>query len=116
MATYYNSLPNRYTMPQTIANLTSMMGGHTQAIGLGLGMMEQKGHEGASCIHCGNTSDPKCGCLDYKWNASALAKFVKEAEAAGVPEMDVWRMDIDQPPKGQTAAISLSCCSWINFQ
>ena len=72
-------------MPETIANLSRMMGGNMPKVGLGIGMVEQKGHEGASCTHCGNTSDPRCGCLNYKWNSTALAKFVREAEAAGVP-------------------------------
>ena len=103
MATYFNGLPNGFTMPQTIANLSRMMGG-PQNVGLGrslphsldlfrassrgvwsagIGAQEQPGHENASCSTCGNVSDPKCGCLNYKWNSSALASFVRSAEAAG---------------------------------
>eukprot|EP01047_Picozoa_sp_COSAG01_P012477 COSAG01_NODE_563_length_15451_cov_70.726225_15_plen_751_part_00 len=106
MATYFNSRPNGFSMAQTIANLTKMMGGQVAQVGLGVGAMQQPGHEGASCTHCGNTSDLNCGCIDYQWNASALARFVADAEAAGVREIDVWRMDIDQPPRGQVSALS----------
>ena len=52
------------------------------------------GHENASCggwPQCANLSSPACGCLNYGWNHSDLAAFVREVEELGIEEIDVWR-------------------------
>eukprot|EP01043_Picozoa_sp_COSAG02_P044451 COSAG02_NODE_3973_length_5970_cov_1.807529_2_plen_137_part_00 len=65
------------------------------------------GHENASCggwPQCANVSNPACGCLDYGWNHSAFATFVREVEALGIQEIDVWRQDMTPPP-GTNASV-----------
>jgi hypothetical protein len=57
-----------------------------------VGLTEMPGHVNASCggwPQCANVSNPACGCLDYGWNQSAFATFVRAVEAAGVTEIDV---------------------------
>ena len=57
-----------------------------------VGLTEMPGHVNASCggwPQCTNFSNPACGCLDYGWNETAFATFVRAAEAAGVTEIDV---------------------------
>ena len=49
------------------------------------------GYFNASC-------DTPSNCLDYRWNHSAFAAFVRTVEAAGVREIDVYRFDRDPPP------------------
>ena len=61
-----------------------------------VGLTGMPGHKNASCggwPQCANTSDPKCGCIDYGWNQSTLANFVAEVESLGIREIDVWRQD-----------------------
>jgi hypothetical protein len=66
-----------------------------------VGMPEMPGHQNASCgafPQCANMNDPKCGCLDYGWTEAAFKVFVSDIEAAGISQIDVWRMDMTPPP------------------
>ena len=77
------------------------------AVAPAVGLTEMPGHANASCggwPQCTNFSDPACGCLDYGWNHSAFAKFVRDVESAGFTEIDVWREDMT-PPKGTVPSI-----------
>eukprot|EP01052_Picozoa_sp_SAG31_P047387 SAG31_NODE_9468_length_1273_cov_0.893526_2_plen_156_part_00 len=78
-----------------------------QTIAPAVGLTEMPGHENASCCgwpQCANLSNPACGCLNYGWNHSAFAAFVREVEALGIEEIDVWRQDMTPPP-GTTASV-----------
>ena len=41
---------------------------------------------------------------ERRWNHITFAAFVREVEAAGMSEIDVWRQDMTPPP-GTTAAV-----------
>ena len=98
MATYFGPLAKKpWTTPLAtsaarIHKLTAMVG-PTKACPA-VGVVEMPGYVNASCgswPQCANISDPACGCLDYGWNHSSFAAFVREAEVAGVSELDVYR-------------------------
>lgn len=66
-----------------------------------VGLTEMPGHRDASCggwPQCTNFSDPACGCIDYGWNRTAFAVFVRDVEAAGITEIDIYRQDMTPPP------------------
>ena len=99
--TYYYS-PTRNV---TLANLQKML--PLPTIAPAVGLVELPGHENASCggwPQCTNLTNRKCGCLNFLWNRSTLHEFVLQVEAAGMSELDVWRMDMT-PPRGTVPAI-----------
>jgi hypothetical protein len=76
-----------------------------------IGLTEMPGYANASCggwPQCTNFSNPRCGCLDYGWNQSSFAAFVRNVEAVGFTEIDVYRQDLSPPP-GTTPSIP----SWL---
>lgn len=78
-----------------------------QMIAPAVGVTEMAGHANASCggwPQCANITNPKCGCLNYGWNHSTFAAFVRQVEALGIGEIDVWRQDMT-PPLGTTASV-----------
>ena len=78
-----------------------------QMIAPAVGVTELPGHENASCggwPQCANLTNPACGCLNYSWNHSAFAAFVRRVESLGISEIDVWRQDMTPPP-GTTASV-----------
>ena len=97
MATYFNSRPNHMSMAETLSKLSAMVGGPGRAAA-GVGAEMLPGHFNASC-------DTPTNCLDYRWNHTAFARFVRTVEAAGVPEIDVYRFDRDPPP-GTVSALA----------
>jgi hypothetical protein len=74
-----------------------MVGGPGRAAA-GVGAEMLPGYFNASC-------DTPTNCLDYRWNHSAFAAFVRTVEAAGMWEIDVYRFDRDPPP-GTTSALA----------
>eukprot|EP00038_Savillea_parva_P010499 m.190757 g.190757 ORF g.190757 m.190757 type:complete len:405 (-) comp18120_c0_seq1:2038-3252(-) len=66
-----------------------------------VGLTEMPNHRNASCggwPQCANVSDPRCGCIDYGWNQSSFAAFVRNVENGGFNEIDVYRQDLTPPP------------------
>eukprot|EP01051_Picozoa_sp_SAG22_P019690 SAG22_NODE_3714_length_1562_cov_1.432673_1_plen_336_part_00 len=84
--------------------------GQLHMIAPAVGMTEMPGHENASCggwPQCANVSNPRCGCIDYGWNQSALAAFVAEVERLGIREIDVWRQDSESTRGNPPASLSV---------
>ena len=63
-----------------------------------VGAQMSPGYENASCVSA-------TSCIDYKWTQPAFAAFVRDVEAAGIPEIDVYRFDRD-PPQGTVSALA----------
>jgi hypothetical protein len=71
------------------------------AFATAVGLTEMPGHANASCgawPQCANVSNPACGCIDYGWNHTQFAAFVKDVEEAGITEIDIYRQDMTPPP------------------
>lgn len=76
-------------------------------ISLGIGLVEDFGHENASCSSCrGHASSVSCpqiksgtcgncvGCFNYGWTEPSLRAFVTAAVAAGVESLSIYRQDL----------------------
>ena len=75
-----------------------------------VGLVDSPGHANASCEgwpvgrpRCANFTDPACGCFDYGWNQSSFHQFVRDVEALGFQQLDVYRADTAPPPGTQAA-------------
>eukprot|EP01048_Picozoa_sp_COSAG05_P003807 COSAG05_NODE_185_length_14731_cov_30.866389_4_plen_340_part_00 len=76
-----------------------------QQLAPAVGLVDAAGHENASCEgwpanrpRCANLSDPVCGCFNYGWNKTTFQQFVRDVEALGFEEIDVYRADAAPPP------------------
>lgn len=98
MATYFNTKPNGMTMPETLGKLVGMLGNDSSRAIAAVGAQMLPGYENASCASA-------TSCIDYKWTKPAFAAFVRDVEAAGIPEIDVYRFDRD-PPHGTVSALA----------
>jgi hypothetical protein len=78
-----------------------------EQISLGIGLVEDVGHENASCTSCrGRTPSVPCpqlksgvcgacsGCFNYGWTEGTLRAFVGAAQAAGIRSLDIYRQDL----------------------
>eukprot|EP01050_Picozoa_sp_SAG11_P003382 SAG11_NODE_190_length_12980_cov_11.633802_7_plen_557_part_00 len=111
MSTYWApGAAGPHTHTRNVSGLQAL-GVPLSQISLGIGMVEERGHENASCtschgvassLDCGQMKSQTCGncggCMNYGWSGSSLRSFVQDALAAGISKLLVYRQDLFHAP------------------
>ena len=107
MSTYW--APGAAGPHSHVRNVTGLLrlGVPLEQVSLGIGLVEDVGHENASCTSCrGHTPSVPCpqiksgecgncsGCFNYGWTEASLRAFVGAAQAAGIRSLDIYRQDL----------------------